>query len=179
MIRRLLPLFACAILLPGCGLRPVYSGGSNSAVANVLNSVEVGPIDGKAGWIMAQQLKQRLAPVPTGSGTYRLNIDLNDQLTSFGISLDNSVSRERRTLRAHYTLVDVASEKVVLEETASSEAGIDLTQSDFATIAAEEMALDRLSIDLVEQITTRLALFAKRPPAPQSNAAPQSQSAQQ
>lgn len=173
MIRRLLPLFACAILLPGCGLRPVYSGGSNSAVANVLNSVEVGPIDGKAGWIMTQQLKQRLAPVPKGSGTYRLIIDLNDQLTSFGISLDNSVSRERRTLRAHYTLVDNATDKVVLEETASSEAGIDLTQSDFATIAAEEMALDRLSIDLVDQITTRLALFAKRPPAPQSQSAKQ------
>jgi LPS-assembly lipoprotein len=173
MIRRLLPLFACAILLPGCGLRPVYSGGANSAVANVLNSVEVGPIDGKAGWIMTQQLKQRLASVPAGSGAYRLNIDLNDQLTSFGISLDNSVSRERRTLRAHYTLLDNATDEVLLEETASAEAGIDLTQSDYATIAAEDMALDRLSIDLVDQITTRLALFAKRPPAKQHPSAQQ------
>lgn len=162
MIRRALPLFALALLLPGCGLRPVYSSGSDSPVTQMLESIEIAPIDGKAGWIMTQTLGNRFGHVPTGSGAYRLDVALNDQLASFGIRQDNTVSRERRTLRARYQLLDTRTGKVVLDATASAEAGIDLTQSDYATIAAEETALERLSIDLADQITTRLALLAKR-----------------
>jgi LPS-assembly lipoprotein len=163
MNRRTLPLLALALLLPACGLKPVYSGGSDSLVTRTLDSVEIGPIAGKAGWIMTQQLGQRLG---RGGSTYRLDVALDDQLTSFGISKDNSASRERRTLRARFQLIENATGKVVLDQTASADAGIDLTQSDYATIAAEETVLERLSIDLADQITTRLALFAQRQPNP-------------
>lgn len=163
---RSLPLLAFVLLLPACGLKPVYSGGSDSVVTRTLDSIEIGPIPGKAGWIMTQQLAQRLGNSSAASVSYRLDVTLDDQLTSFGISKDNSASRERRTLRARYQLIENATGKVMLDQTASADSGIDLTQSDYATIAAEETVLERLSIDLADQITTRLALFAQRQPAP-------------
>ena len=60
MIRRLAPL----LLLSGCGLQPLYSGGSGGSVAEALAGVEVAPIPGKNGWLVANALKDRIAAIP-------------------------------------------------------------------------------------------------------------------
>ena len=75
---------------------------------------------------------------------------------------DDAVTRERRTLRARYRLVDAAQGTVVLDATAGSDAGIDVVSSEYATIAAENTALERLSQILADQIVARVALFAER-----------------
>ncbi|MEY2928035.1 MAG: hypothetical protein RL367_2512, partial [Pseudomonadota bacterium] len=48
------------LALAGCGLQPLYSGGHNGAVAQTLTSVEIGPIDGKAGWLLRNALNDRM-----------------------------------------------------------------------------------------------------------------------
>ena len=80
---------------------------------------------------------------------------------------DDSVSRERRILRARYQLVRIGDGTVLLDATAGSDAGIDVVRSEYATIAAENTALERLSGIVADQIVARIALFAQRtPPAP-------------
>jgi len=74
---------------------------------------------------------------------------------------DDSVARERRTLRARYQLVDLSSGGVVLDATAGSDAGIDVVGSEYATIAAENTALERLSGIVADQIVARVARFAR------------------
>jgi LPS-assembly lipoprotein len=57
---------------------------------------------------------------------------------------------------------------VVLDATAGSDAGIDVVSSEYATVAAEQTALERLSDQVADQIVARLALYAARtarPPA--------------
>jgi len=121
---------------------------------------------GQAGWLMRTALLDRLgtpAPVPR----YRLMIELDDQITGFGVRADNAVTRERRSLRARYRLVDAGNGTVLLDATAGSDAGIDVVSSEYATIAAEQTALERLSAEVADQIVTRLALYASRSaPAP-------------
>lgn len=161
-MRRLAPLIALALLLPGCGLRPLYAGGGSGTVAQALSGVEVGPIPGRAGWLVRTALEDRLG---NGSGApvrYRLEIELDDDIVGFGIRTDNSVTRERRTLRARYRLVDAALGTVVLDATAGSDAGIDVVSSEYATVAAEQTALERLSKELADQIVSRVALYAAR-----------------
>ena len=162
-MKRFLPLLALPLLLTACGLRPVYGGGSQGAVARALGNVEVAPIQGKGGWLVRNALNDRLAAMQSGSGPrYKLVVKLDDDISGFGLRADAAITRERRTLRARYQLIDEATGAQVLDDTAGSDAGIDVTSSEYATIAAEDTALERLSQTVADQIVTRLALFSRR-----------------
>ncbi|MEO6582575.1 MAG: LPS assembly lipoprotein LptE [Sphingomicrobium sp.] len=163
---RVVFLLVAALSVSACGLQPLYGGGSSSAVATTLRAVEVAPIDGQVGWLVHNKLMERLGP-GGGPPIYRLEVELDDDITGFGIRGDRAVPRERRTLRARYRLVNVRSGGVVLDATAGSDAGIDVVSSEYATVAAEQTAVERLSEVLADQIVARLGLFAARTsPAP-------------
>ena len=159
-----LGILLLALTLPGCGLHPLYSGGSDGAVATMLTRVEVAPIDGKAGWLMGNALRDKLA-AQGQAPLYRLEVRLDDKIIGLGVRSDDSVSRERRTLRARYQLVELAHGTVVLDAAAGSDAGIDVVSSDYATIAAENTALENLSEIVADQIVSRVALYAEHAPA--------------
>lgn len=169
-MKRALALIALApalALVGGCGLKPLYAGGGSGAVAVGLGQVEVAPIEGKAGWLVANALRDRLGAAPGGAARYRLQVRLDDQITGLAIRRDDSVARERRILRARYQLVELGQGGVVLDATAGSDAGIDVVGSEYATIAAESTALERLSDIVADQILTRVAVYVGRtPPAP-------------
>lgn len=154
---------ALALLLPlaGCGLAPVYVGGEAGPVVGTLRSIEVAPISGQSGWLVRTSLEDRLGKAEE-SATYRLEVELDDQVTGFGIRSDDSVARERRSLRARYRLVDASIGTVLLDATAGSDAGIDVVSSEYATLAAEQTALERLSREVADQIVARIALYASR-----------------
>ena len=160
MMRRILGL-SLLLALTACGLRPLYGGSSGVAIAGLLHSVEVTPIEGHSGWLVRNKLRDRLAD-GDGSSTYRLAVTLDDDITAFGIRGDRAATFERRTLRARYQLVEAATGAVLLDATASADAGIDIVSSPYATVAAEQTALERLSDQLADQIVTRLALYASR-----------------
>lgn len=163
MIRRLaFPAALLPLLLAGCGLQPLYGGGSASPVATTLAAVEVAPISGnQAGWLVRNALNDRLhhQSVPA---RYRLEVELDDQITGLGVRADNAITRERRTLRARYRLVDSANGGVMLDQSASADAGIDVAASEYATVAAEQSALERLTETLADEIVARLATYARR-----------------
>jgi LPS-assembly lipoprotein len=161
-MKRLLPLILVAVSLGGCGLRPLYSGGAQGPVAQSLRNIEVAPIEGKAGWLVRNAINDRLAAVNGATPQYRLIVKLDDDISGFGVRADDAVTRERRTLRARYQLVEIGRDTVVLDATAGSDAGIDVTSSEYATIAAENTALERLAQTVADQIISRLALYATR-----------------
>ena len=148
--------------LAGCGLHPLYGGGSSSPIAATLRSVQVAPIAGQSGWFMRNKLIDRLGEAGSGVAQYRLEVTLDDNITSFGIRGDRAATRERRTLRARYQLVSLATGTVVLDATAGSDAGIDIVSSEYATVAAEQTALEELSDTVADQIVARLSLYASR-----------------
>ena len=161
MMRRFATTLAL-LALGGCGLRPLYSGGSGGAVAQTLGSVTIASIDGQSGWLMRNKLVERLGEGGSGTATYRLDVTLDDNLTSFGVRGNQAATQERRTLRARYQLVDLRNGTVVLDSTAGSDAGIDIVSSEYATVAAEQTALENLTGIVADQITARVALFASR-----------------
>jgi len=151
-----------AFALPGCGLHPLYAGGEAGPVVQSLRGVQVAPIPGRNGWLVRTALQDRLGHADGNAVRYRLEVELSDEITGFGIRSDNAVTRERRSLRARYRLVDAARGTVVLDATAGSDAGIDVVSSEYATVAAEQTAIERLSIEIADQIVSRLALYAQR-----------------
>ena len=159
---RRLTAAALVLLLPGCALHPLYAGGGSGTVAATLQQVSVAPIDGRNGWLVYNKLKERLAAAGTGQPAYRLDVRLDDSIIGLGIRGDRAVTRERRTLRARYQLVSASTGQVVLDATAGSDAGIDVVSSEYATVAAEQTAAERLADDVADQIVARLALYATR-----------------
>jgi LPS-assembly lipoprotein len=163
-MRRFTPLLVLApvALLGGCGLQPLYSGGRAGVAARELAEVEVAPIEGRGGWLVANALRDRLGAAGKGPARYRLDVRLDDQIQGLGTRSDDSVARERRTLRARYQLVDAGKGTVLLDATAGSDAGIDVVGSEYATIAAENTALERLADVVADQIVARIAVRARR-----------------
>ena len=160
MMRR--AALALSLLISACGLRPLYGGGAASAEASMLRSVEVAPIPGQSGWLVRNKLIDRLGDSAGGAATYRLDVTLDDNITAYGIRGDQAATRERRTLRARYQLVNLQTGLVLLDATAGSDEGIDIVSSPYATVAAEQTALEQLADVVSDQIVARLGLYASR-----------------
>ena len=157
-------VFACLALctLSACGLSPMYAGGGSGAVAQSMAAIEVAPIEGRAGWLVRSALEERFGAAGMVSPQYRIDVRLDDQLEGLAVLRDDTISRERRTLRARYQLVDLATGEILLDATDGSDAGIDVVSSEYAVIAAEQTALQNLSQDLAQRMITRIALALRR-----------------
>ncbi|KLE34222.1 LPS assembly lipoprotein LptE [Aurantiacibacter luteus] len=156
-MKRATALLGALALLAGCGLQPMYAGGSTGPVASALADVEVPAIEGQQGWLVRNALTDRLRQGQgSGSARYRLDVVLDDRLEGLGLLTDETIGRERRTLRARYQLVEIASGTVLVDATAGSDAGIDVVGSEYATIAAEQTALENLAQEVADQIVVRL-----------------------
>jgi LPS-assembly lipoprotein len=140
----------------------MYAGGGNGAVARGLAGVDVAPIEGRSGWLVRNALVDRLGNGDQSGARYRLDVRLDDKLEGLALLSNDTIARERRTLRARYQLVDMVSGEIMLDASDGSDAGIDVVSSEYATIAAENTALENLSKDIANRIVTRIALQLRR-----------------
>lgn len=154
---RIFLALSVALALPACSLSPMYAGGSGG-VAQSLAAVDVPPIQGKAGWLVRNALNEKLGAAGVANSRYRLDVRLDDSLAGLGVLADDTISRERRTLRARYQLVDASTGEILLDATEGADAGIDVVSSEYATIAAEDTALENLTKEIADRIVTRVAL---------------------
>lgn len=146
------------LALAGCGLQPLYSGGGGGPVAQALANVAVPAIEGQGGWLVRNALIDRLGTSGASGARYRLDVRLDDRLEGLGLLGNDTIARERRTLRARYQLVDASTGAILLDATAGSDAGIDVVSSEYAVIAAEQTALENLSKVVADQIVTKVSL---------------------
>ena len=161
-MKSLLALCALCVSLAACGLQPLYSR-QGGGFATLQDRIEILPIPGKEGYLMRTELADRLGSVPDGtSPVYRLQVVLDDDISGFGVRRgDDSITRERRVLRARYRLIDAASGVIVADATAGSDAGIDVVSSEYATIAAEDRALENRSRVVADEIVAEIAIALK------------------
>ncbi len=159
-MRAALALLACPALA-ACGLSPMYAGGTSAAAAQGLAAVDIPPIPGRSGWLVRNALEERLGLAGSASPAYRLDVRLDDRVDALGVLGDDTVTRQRRILRARYQLVDMATGAILLDATAGSDAGIDVVSSEYATIAAEQTALENLARQVADRMATRIALLMR------------------
>ena len=156
-MRIILALLAL-LALSGCGLSPMYAGGASAATAQGIAAVDVTAIQGRGGWLVKNALDARLGVAGQAAPLYRLDVRLDDSLEALGVLNDDTISRERRILRARYQLIELANGAVLLDATAGSDAGIDVVSSEYATIAAEQKALENLALEVADRMATQIAV---------------------
>ncbi len=169
---RILLVLAASLALTACGLSPMYAGGSSAGVAQGLAAVEIPAIQGRGGWLVKNALDARLGIAGQAAPQYRLDVRLDDSLQALGVLNDDTISRERRILRARYQLVDIATGAILLDTTAGSDAGIDVVSSEYATIAAEQKALENLALEVADRMATQIALTLRARAAPAASQQP-------
>jgi LPS-assembly lipoprotein len=153
-----LAMGGAALMLASCGLQPMYAGGGKGMVAQSLADVSVPVIPGQQGWLVRNALIDRLGTSGSSNARYRLDVRIDDRLEGLGLLGNDTIARERRTLRARYQLVDAQNDTILLDATAGSDAGIDVVSSEYATIAAEQTALENLARVVADQIVTKVSL---------------------
>lgn len=158
MRSHLTALLALALPLGACGLQPLYTGSAGASVAQGLAAVDVPPIPGRGGWLLRNALVERFEAAGSTTPQYRLDVRIDDSLEALGVLNDDTISRERRIVRTRYQLIELATGEILLDATAGSDAGIDVVSSEYATIAAEQTALENLTREVAERMATRVAL---------------------
>lgn len=159
---RLIALMALSLTAAACGsLQPLYGSvgsASGASVAQGLAGVDVPPIPGRAGWLVRNALTDRLGAAGEASLRYRLDVQLDDSLQGLGVLNDDTITRERRVLRARYQLTDTTTDTILLDASTGSDAGIDVVSSEYATIAAEQRALENLALNIADRMVTQISL---------------------
>ncbi len=136
----------------------MYGGGGSGTVARDVAAVLITPIEGKAGYLVRNAVADRLGGAAAGNARYRLDVRLDEKLIGMIVQSDDSVSRERRVMRARYQLTDLASGAIIVDATADADAGIDIVSSEYAVIGAEQTAQENLARAIANQIVTNVAL---------------------
>ncbi len=151
------------LLLTGCGgLQPLYGNASNARLAQNLADVQVSSIPGRAGWLVRNALTDRLGVAGEAGARYQLDVQLDDSLQGLGVLNDDTITRERRILRARYQLTDTSTGTILLDASTGSDAGIDVVSSEYATIAAEQRALENLALNIADRMVTQISLTLRR-----------------
>lgn len=166
--RRVAALGLSALLLAGCGFEPLYAPAG--AAAGALGRVEVGVIDGEAGFEMRERLVARLGQ-PAGV-THQLDVDLAFVKSGVAITEKDVTSRFDVTGTAVWKLVPLSGDRAVLSGTETAVTGYSAptseTSSAFAILSAQRDAERRLAATLADRVAQRVAVasddWAAAPP---------------
>ena len=154
------------LLLGACGFQPMMGDRrADRAVAERLAAVEIAAIQDRLGQKMRNYLIDRFyherQPV---TSEYRLEVMLETGGHSLAIEKDATASRAQWSASATYRLIHIASGKVMFQGAARAVPGYNINFYQWASLVAEEDALDRGLEYVSEEIKTRVALYFARDP---------------
>ena len=149
----------------GAGFRPMYAPSAVGAdVGEKLKQVDVAPIPGRVG----QRIRNEVIFQQTGGGnplppTHRLEVVLNENLTSTLVRITGEAEGQIYTVQASFRLIDTKEKKVVFQGTSHARAGFERFESIYSNVRAREDAENRAARTVADDLKTRLAAFLSRP----------------
>ncbi|WP_119302528.1 LPS assembly lipoprotein LptE [Dongia deserti] len=149
--------------LAGCGFRPMYgSANTNEAGVTVhqqVARVEISPISNREGQQLHNALRDRFNPLGQPDlSTYSLDVSLSIRTYGALSRRDLSASRRNVEMNAFYSLRD-RSGNVVMTERAAITTGYDEFDDPLNDLTAYQDTLRRGTLQLADQIHTRVAVF--------------------
>ena len=163
-IQQALALASIAVLLTGCGFRPLYRATATNAVTTTsLEKIRVSSATTTTDAAFRNFLLDRIAPGgPAEKYDYELNYRINERQVGGGVRIDASVTRFNLQLNASYELKGLKDRETIFNGSSQSVVAYDVLNSQFATVIGRENARERASRELANNIVLRLSLFFDR-----------------
>ena len=156
-------LMVAALVLAGCGYRPMYGSSSTSpGFAGSLSSISIPEPTDRTGQLIRNEL---ISSMQTGRGEDKYMLNLTTTLADNGVILDKqpSVGRQAILITTSYELVDRSTGKILTKGTTFARVPYDVVRQPFADMQAQKDATERAAREVGADIRTRLAAyFAKQ-----------------
>ncbi|MBL9011408.1 MAG: hypothetical protein JNL56_09540 [Alphaproteobacteria bacterium] len=164
-------LAACAaLMLAGCGFRPLYGTSSiPQGAESAFATIRVEPIaatndSDRIGFLVAEALDRTLhTPGHNEPVAYALAVKLADERRGLAVQDDASVTRYNYRLVAEWALTPLGAETPATSGRAETTASYNVVDSQYATLVARKDAEDRAAREIAEQIKLRLAVSLIKP----------------
>jgi LPS-assembly lipoprotein len=153
----LVPLLGLA---GGCGFAPMY--GEGAPARQMTGRVEIGVIEGAAGFAMRERLTERLGEA--ADPTHRLAVDLELRTVASGITRRNDIVTYSVIGTTSFRLIPLGTTEPVLRDRLTAQtaytAPVSKTSTAFASEAARQDAELRLARLLADRVVMRIAVAA-------------------
>jgi LPS-assembly lipoprotein len=161
---RLAIALGLVFLAAGCGFEPLHA--QRGAVA-ALPPIRIEPIPERSGQILRNYLLDRMAPRGEGGAqAYSLAVRLFEPRQVLALRRDDVISRMGYSAVASYELIDAAGKRVFAGSSSYS-TDYEITNSEFATLAAQQNARERVLELVADDIRNQIAVEIRSPRRPQ------------
>jgi LPS-assembly lipoprotein len=170
---RVVVLGLCALVVAGCGFRPLYGGGRDSVAATELATIRIEPIADRIGQQLRNHLLDLLSPTGrAGVPRYVLRVELSGSTQGLAVAKTELATRANYRLVAQYRLLGPGGKPLIFQASNKVVSSYDILTSDFATLIAEKDAKARAVREIGKDIRTQLALFFVQRRGARDKAAP-------
>ncbi|MBC6444506.1 MAG: hypothetical protein GDA50_03615 [Alphaproteobacteria bacterium GM202ARS2] len=151
---------AVALVLAGCGWKPIYSSSSSLSTHRLLASIDILPIPERAGQILRENLEINLTPYGKNADKrYRLKVTLDEANSLAGLQGDATYTRTQLTATARFQLTDTQRNKVILRGRRIVHTNFDYLESPYAHMISAREHTKRLMKRLAEMLTIKIVAF--------------------
>jgi len=166
MKRFLLPLalLGSSLMVSACGFTPLYG---SAPVASGLSAIEVVAAEGRAGYLLREQLNDALARDANVLASHRLVYEIEEKRFARGVRVDNVANRYELNMTAAWRLVRTDTGAEVRKGVASASVTYDSADQPYSGIAAQQDGQERAASEIARKIQLDLAawLAGKAPAA--------------
>lgn len=156
-------LMVAALVLAGCGYRPMYGSSATSpGVAGSLAAISIPEPTDRPGQLIRNEL---ISSMQAGKGEEKYLLNLTTTVADNGViqKKQPAVTREAILITTNYELIDRSTGKVVTKGTTFARVPYDVIRQPFADLQAQKDATERAAREVGADIRTRLAAyFAKQ-----------------
>lgn len=155
---------ATAIIVAGCGFRPMYAtddpGAGRVDVPSNLQNIFIPASRGRVEQLVYNNLRDRLNPlgVPR-QPRFRLDYSVSVLKQPLAFAKDETATRQNVRVSVAFSLKNSSDNAVAFSGTVRALAAYNILRSQYATLAAEQNAEDRAIREVSDEIRLRIASY--------------------
>jgi len=151
-----LMLTAGALALSACGFTPLYGA---SQVTSGLGAIEVVAPDGRAGYLLREQLDDVLARDVNVLPSYRLVYQVDEKRYARGVRVDNVANRYELNMTVRWRLLDATTGAEARSGVTAASVSYDSADQPYAAVAAQQDGQERAASEIARKIQLDLAAW--------------------
>lgn len=142
--------------LSACGFTPLYA---TPGVTPGLASIQTIAPDGRAGFLLREQLDDAFVHATDAQPAYRLTMTVNEQRYARGVRVDNIANRYELMMVVNWQLADAKTGAEVRKGRAEAAVTYDSADQPYAAIAAQNDGQERAAAEVARKIQLDLAAW--------------------